>query len=237
MKTQIISKPIGMQHPSVQRVIEIAEEIMGKNKVLTAEILYNIAKKRLKIPRNGLFSIIQFLINKKIIIEGSKFSKEKVLINQFRRRIYNFITTYPGIHFSFLRKKVLCDDLGTVGSSGQLVWHLEMLLKFKYIKKIKVRNYSVFLPFDMDDEAGKLFFLLRDKINNKLLNLLIEQQSIIKSEIYKTINEKRENVYYRLKNLTDYGLISLGKESNKKILINPNKKEYIFKILNKLKIK
>lgn len=237
MKTQIIPKPFGMEHPSVKKVIEIAEEIMGTNKVLTAEILYNMAKKRLKIPRNGLLSIIHFLINKKILIEGSKFSKEKVLINQCRRRIYNYITKYPGTHFSLLRKKVLYNALGTIGSSGQLVWHVEMLLKFNYIKKIKVGNYTVFLPFDMDDETGKLFFLLRDKINNKLLNLLVEQQSIIKSEIYKTINEKREDVYYRLKNLIDYGLISLGKESDKEILLNPNKKEFVLEIIKKLKIK
>ncbi len=68
MKTQIRSDPIGADHPSVKMVLEIAEELMRRNKVLNIENLYNLAKKRLKIPRNGLLSIIQYLINKKILI-------------------------------------------------------------------------------------------------------------------------------------------------------------------------
>ncbi|GAG92851.1 unnamed protein product, partial [marine sediment metagenome] len=70
MKTQIIPGQIGVDHPNVKRVLEIAEEIMRKNKILNIENLYNLAKKQLKIPRNGLLFIIQFLINKKILIEG-----------------------------------------------------------------------------------------------------------------------------------------------------------------------
>ena len=70
MKTEFFFEPIGEDHPSVKKVLEIAEEIMSKNKVLNVENLYNIAKKRLKLPRNGLLSIIQFLINKKLLIEG-----------------------------------------------------------------------------------------------------------------------------------------------------------------------
>ena len=177
MKTQIIPGPIREDHPSVKRVIEIAEEIMRKNKILNIENLYNLAKKRLKIPRNGLLSIIQFLINKKILIEGSKFSKETVLSNYIRNGIYNYIRVKPGVHFSILRKKALPEEKG---SSGQLVWHLEMLLKFNYIKKIKVGNYTVFLPFEMGENEGEIFFLLRDKINNKILDLLTKQDLIIK---------------------------------------------------------
>jgi len=45
METKILSKSIGLEHPNVKRVIEIAEEIMSKNKVLNIETLYNVAKK------------------------------------------------------------------------------------------------------------------------------------------------------------------------------------------------
>ncbi|MFX1349650.1 MAG: hypothetical protein ACFE92_13360 [Promethearchaeota archaeon] len=63
MKIQILSKSIGLEHPTVKRVIEIAEEIMSKNKVLNIETLYYMAKKSLKLSRQGLLFIIQFLIN------------------------------------------------------------------------------------------------------------------------------------------------------------------------------
>ena len=233
MKTQIISEPIGIDHPSVKRVLEIAEEIMGKNKVLNIENLYNLAKKQLKIPRNGLLSIIQFLINKKLLIEGSKFSKETVLSNQIRRGIYYFIRTNPAIHFSVLRRKAFSE---TMGSSGQLVWHLEMLLKFNYIKKIKVGNYTVFLPFDLSEDTGRIIFLLRDRINNKLMKLLTEENNVLKSEIYKEIDEKREVVYYRINNLINHDIITFSETSDKILCINSNVKENVDEILKTFKI-
>ncbi|GAH20078.1 unnamed protein product, partial [marine sediment metagenome] len=57
---------IGLEHPSVKQVVEIAEEILDENKVLSIDTLYYRAKKRLKLSRKGLNAIIQFLTNNKI---------------------------------------------------------------------------------------------------------------------------------------------------------------------------
>jgi len=233
METKILSKPMGLDHPNVKRVIEIAEEIMGKNKVLNIETLYNVAKKSMKLPRNGLLFIIQFLINKKILIEGSKFSRETVLANPTRRGLCNYIRANPGAHFSILRNKALSD---ASGSSGQLVWHLEMLLNFNYIYKIKVGNYTVFLPIEMEVELGTINFLLRDKINRKIVGLLKTQSSIKSSEVFKFIDEKREQVNYRLKNLVNYNLICLKEDSSKEVYLNPDKQEDVINVLNNIKI-
>jgi len=233
METKILSKSIGLEHPNVKSVIEIAEEIMSKNKVLNLETLYNVAKKSLKLPRNGLLFIIQYLINKKILIDGSKFSRETVLSNPTRRGIYNYIRVNPGVHFSILRKKALSDESG---SSGQLVWHLEMLLKFNYINKIKAGNYTVFLPIEMEVEIGLINFLLRDKINRKIVGLLATQSSIKNSEIFKLIDEKREKVNYRLKNLIGYDLIWFKEDPSKEVYLNPDKQEDVINVLNNIKI-
>ena len=80
-----------------------------------------------------------------------------------------------------------------MGSSGQLVWHLEMLLKFNYINKIKVGHFTIFFPFELDENVGRILFILRDQINNKIIHLLIENKTFIKSEIYKRM--KREKMY------------------------------------------
>ncbi len=233
MKTKILSKSVGLEHPSVKRVIEIAEDIMSQNKILNVENLYNIAKKRLRLSRNGLLLILKFLIDNKILIEGSKFSRETVLSNPTRRGIYNYIRMNPGVHFSYLRSKALSVESG---SSGQLVWHIEMLLKFNYIDKIKVGNYTVFLPIELEANLGIINFLLRDRINRKIVDLLTMQSSIKKSEIFKLIDEKREIVSYRLKNLVDYNLICCEDDTNKNVYINPDKQEDIFNILNNVKM-
>ncbi|MFX1269573.1 MAG: hypothetical protein ACFFAK_16555, partial [Promethearchaeota archaeon] len=93
-------------HPSVQQVLEIAEELVRENRVLNTRIIYNRAKHRLKIPRNGLLKIIQMLIDRHILINGSHFTRESVLSNEMRNYIYEIINTEFGIHFSEIKRKI-----------------------------------------------------------------------------------------------------------------------------------
>ena len=235
MKEKIIAPPLSLEHPNVQRVIAIAEDMMNRGSILTIERLYNLSKKMLKVPRSGLISIIHFLINNHVLLEGSKFSRETVLNNRLRKNILNYIRLNGCAHFSILRKEALSARVGNLGSSGQLVWHLEMLMKFNYIKKIKVGNFTVFLPIEMEVGLGIINFLLRDEINRKILDLLITQNSIKNSEIIKMIDENRGKVNYRLKNLSDYNLICSKEDPSKEVYLNPDKKENVINILNRLK--
>ncbi len=221
----------GLNHPSVQGVIKIAQEIINQNKPLNTEILYNAARKRLKLSKRGLISIIQLLFNKRILVEGSKFTKESVISNPHRKRIYKYIKSNLGAHFSIIRDEVLSKEGGT-GSAGQLIWHLELLIRFNYIKKIKVGYYTIFLPIEIEDDLGIIYFLISDPINKKILETLIEQEPIQKSEIYKLINEKREYVYYRINNLINNDIISLDEVEANKIYLYPENRENIVRILN-----
>ncbi len=223
-----------LDHPSVQSVIEIAQEIISDNRVLDTETLYNIAKNRLQIPHRGLLRIIQFLINKKILVEGSKFTKDLVLNNVNRKRIYNFITSHIGVHFSIIKKVLFDAESDKSGSTGQLLWHLKMLIKFNYIKKIRFKKYTLFIPVEIDHKVGIIFFLLRDKINKKIVNLLINEQKVEKSEIYKHINEQRELVYYRINDLTDHEIITQSREEDCIINLNQHNKELVVQIYNNI---
>jgi len=219
-----------LNHPSVQSVIEIAKEVINNNNVLDTELLYNLAKRRLKFPRKGLLSIIQLLINKKVLVEGSKYTRDEVLNNRYRFNLYNFLTSYLGVHFSSIRKQIITDKSGTLGSSGQLIWHLEMLIRFNYIKKIKIKNYTVFLPYEIDDEIGLLHFVLRDEIYLKIIQLLISNVKLKKSEIHKLVNEKRETIYYRINNLIEFNIIELSGDDNS-LVLNSSKKNDIILII------
>ncbi len=234
MKSEIITRAISLDHPKVQEVIKIAEEIMNSNKILNIDNLYHIAKRSLKIPRKGLLTIIQFLVNKQVLIEGSKYSKETVLSNRTRRNIYEFIKFNQAVHFSHIRKNISEDTSSDGGSSGQLIWHLEMLLKFKYIKKFKLGNYTVFLPTNLDEESGAIRFLLRDKLNKEILSIINSKKSIKRSEIYKILGEKREKVYYHINNLIEYDIIALKEKQDKEVCINPEKKDLLESILKEM---
>ncbi len=225
MKEKIIFPHLSLENPNVQRVIAIAEDVMNQNKILTIERLFNVSKKILKIPRSGLISIINFLINNHVLIEGTKFSREMVLDNQLRKTILEYIQFNGCAHFSILRKEVLSERDGNLGSSGQLVWHLEMLIKFNYIKKIKVGNYSVFLPYEEDGNTAKVLFLVKDRINREILGLLCGRGPIKKADIYKKIDERREDVYYRINNLINQNLLKYDQVSKEISLYQIDRKK------------
>ncbi|MCK4780263.1 MAG: hypothetical protein KAT57_08745, partial [Candidatus Lokiarchaeota archaeon] len=62
------------------------------------------------------------------------------------------------------------------------------------------------------------------------------KETLVKSEIYKQLEEKRENVYYRINNLQDHDVIAISESSDKEICLNSNKKEFIIDILKSLKL-
>ncbi|KKM26000.1 hypothetical protein LCGC14_1589300 [marine sediment metagenome] len=224
MQYKNINGSISLENPNVQKIIEIAKELIKQNKVLRVKKLYNIAIKCLEIPSGAILEILQFLINYKILIDGSKLTKDTILMNLYRRKIYNVIEKYDGATFSFLREKVFTDHSG---SAGQLIWHLKMLLKFRYIKKLKVGNYSLFLPIDMENDAGKLSFFMKNTLNKKFIYFFKNHEETKKSEVYKMINFKRENVNYRLKVLIEHEILIYNDLSTNKISISKRMKELL----------
>lgn len=232
MDNRNLALKLPLNHPSVQKVIKIAKEVIENNNVLNTQILYTIAKRRLKIPRKGLLSIIQSLINEKILVEGSKYTRGEILNNDFRYKLYRFLSSNLGAHFSMIRKQLLEDNKNNLVSSGQLIWHLEMLLKFNYIKKIKIKNYTVFLPYETNDDIGLLHFILRDDLYYEIIHLILAKNIIKRNEIHKLIKIKRETIYYRLNNLIEFNIIKLIEDDNS-IILNPNKKDAIISIIER----
>ncbi len=219
---------ISLKHPNVQGVIEIAEEIVAENRVVTLDNLYYRAKRKLKIPRRGLKSIIQYLVNKKVLVDQSRFTRNSILSHPLREEIYYFIRDNLGVHLSTIRRHFQSENTGT----GQLVWHLDMLLKFNYVKSIKLKNYLLFLPKDIDDEAGIIYFFLRDDLNFRIVKLLLEKKELKRADIYKNLAESRELVYYHLNNLIDDKVIEL--KEDKFVCINPKKVLLIESIIKDL---
>ncbi len=200
----------------IRKVLEIAKDLNNKNQVLNLELIYKTIKKRLKLPRKEILRIIEYLFNNNLLVEGRKNTKETVLLNLYRRKIYNIIIKYNGAHFSFIRKKIFKNY---TTNSGQLLWHLNMLLSYDFIKKIKIGNFTIFLPINMSNDIGTLYFFLKDKINKKIFELLKLQNKVKKTEVYKEINENREKVYYRLKVLIKHEIISYSNNENNEVFL------------------
>lgn len=224
---------LGLDHPSVQQVIQIALELTKEHKFINTELLYNRAKRELKIPRQGLNTIIQMLLNRKILVDGSRFTKETILKNKIRYYIYWLVKTNIGAHFSFLKNEVAQQKESEMGV-GHLIWHLEKLIKFNFIKKVKVKNCTIFLPIEISDEEGILYFIMRDDLNRKIVQLLLEHESVKKADIYKDLNVEREKSYYRIKKLIEFEIVSPIDEDEKIISIKLSKKDLIMEVINNI---
>jgi len=230
---KIYALSLGLDHPSVQQVIQIALELTKEHKLINTELLYNRAKRELKIPRQGLNSIIQMLLNRKFLVDGSKFTKETILKNKIRYYIYWLIKTNIGAHFSFLKKKVSQQKESEIGV-GHLIWHLEKLIKFNFIKKVKVKNCTMFLPVEISDEEGILYFIMRDDLNRQIVEILLEHEAINKADIYRDLNINREKTYYRIKKLIELEIISPIAEDEKTISINLSIKGLIMEVIKNI---
>jgi len=107
-----------------------------------------------------------------------------------------------------------------------------MLLKFNYIKKLTIKNYTIFIPFDVDDESGKIHFVLQDELYRKILNDLISNDSQERSQIYKSIGENRGTIHYRIQNLIGFQILELLADN--KVKLNPKKRDIVIEVLSEI---
>ena len=237
-----ISSVPDLQEMEVQAVVDFAKEIVEKNKTVKMEQLFNVAKKRLKLNDLGLKRILKYLFDNKILIEGSKIIKSEVLSNEIRGMIFNFVKIYPGINFSALRNNLFkeFDKNDTNIGTGQIIWHLEVLLKFKCLKKVEYKNYTLYSPYNMDTEQVIYYFLLRDKINRKVIDALIENEPLKQADIPKIINELKGSVYYHLEIMKTEKILKSEKKQDAgaiEVCIESNKKSSIMEIYNDIENK
>lgn len=234
MNKEILVPLLGSDNPTVKEVIKLANEILAEGRILNIEYLYRRAKRELQIPQEGLRSIIQYMVNKKIIIDGSKFTKDTILDNSFRNLIYNFVRDNIGLHFSLIKRELMNNLKEHKFGTGQLIWHLEMLLKFGLIKSFMVDNHTIFIPVEFDENIAKIYYHARSTIRNKILRHLIIEKHYTRSVLHEAIKENRENVYYHVKILIENEYIV---EKNRELSLNSKLSKYIVEAIQNLPYK
>ncbi|MFX0073242.1 MAG: hypothetical protein ACFFAO_19355 [Candidatus Hermodarchaeota archaeon] len=229
-----------MLQTEAQAVLEIAKELAGKNKTLNIERLFDTARRRLKTHPQGLKKLLKHLFENKILVEGSKLIKSEVLENEIRDLIYKFLKKYPGVNFSALKNNLFSefgkDDMNV--GTGQMLWHLGVLLKFEFIVKFEYKNYTLYFPYEMKSEEALFYFLLRDSINRKIIYTIVENEPIKQAEIPEIINELKGTVYYHLNTMKEEKIVfSEKKAGGLEVCINPKKKGLIIEMIGEIEKK
>lgn len=145
---------------------------------------------------------------------------QEVLDNENRDKIIDLILENPGIHFNELLRKA---EL----SPGNLVWHLDILKKYKIIKKERLENYIVYFPYHQKNPISNIDLKLqKSELTLKVLEIIEKEPGIWNSIITNKLKINRKTIQYHINKLMNLGLIYNEKTGSKKKLFLKSDSDY-----------
>jgi len=170
-----------------QKVLEIINEYLDKNRFFSVNdilpfISSRFAKSGINININGIRTILKSLIEKNFIVEGSKLTRNEILSNFNRKKIYEYIQKNPGAHFYNIVSNL---DLNI----PVVEWHLNILIKFMYISKEKIENRGAYFDVNVKSEDRMIIYLISKDKCKQIIDFLKEnQEGITRSQISEQLN-------------------------------------------------
>lgn len=180
---------------------------MVKVSPLNVEKLYTISVLNLKYSNVEINQAIYGLFSKKVLFEDSKITKDSVLNNDTRNKIYEYVFNNPGAHLRDIQKNL---DL----SPHQTAWHLRMLEKFEYIRRKRFKNKITYFDFKINSELDNNILLLRDDKIFRILEYILLEPGINLNILAKKSKLKSQIVQDFLFNLQEIDLIKEVRENN-----------------------
>ena len=135
--------------------------------------------------------------------------KEDYLALETRRKIYNLIDGFPGLH-----KREIARKLGM--SLSTIDYHLHYMEKKQLVVSRMDGKYKrYFVSKEMGKGDKKIFSMLRQEMPRKIVMFILLNPRAIHKEICKHIKKAPSTVSFHMKKLIEAGVveeISLGKE-------------------------
>ncbi len=176
------------------KILDIASKLAAANKLVTTENLYKLAKQHISNPKEEISAAIYDLILKKYIVIGSKITKNQVLLNDTRARIFQYISTNPGCHLNEIKTYI--------NLKGQLVkWHLVILERFDFIFSTTYLKYLTFFPKEFDKTITIPYSTLRPSNANHLFSILRENPGLTLPELKSLSSLDLPTIKYHLEKM------------------------------------
>lgn len=215
-----------------QNVLEIINEYLDKNRFFSVNdilpfISSRFAKSGINININGIRTILKSLVEKNFIVEGSKLTRNEILSNFNRKKIYEYIQKNPGAQFYNIVSNL---DLNI----PVVEWHLNILIKFMYISKEKIENRGAYFDINVKSEDRMIIYLISKDKCKQIIDFLKEnQEGITRSQISEQLNmhsttvtkytdKLHENRILTKKSLPNKTLYFLNNENYEKLSQNFN---------------
>lgn len=197
-------------------ILNVVEEYLNKNRYFDmSEILpFIISRFRMTsvdINIRRIEEILRTLVKKRFIVEGSKLINSDILKNPKRKQIYDYILKNPGIYFNRVLKELHF-------SNHVVVWHLNVLLKFNFIKKEKFDNHDVYFDSKFDIKNSKFTYITSKAKSKKIINYLKNNDfGITKTQLSKNLKMHPSTISKYLKLFEQFNII-VKKKASKRII-------------------
>ncbi len=155
-----------------------------------------------------LVILLLFLVLGSISAIGSSLTRETILDNYQRARIFATIEQQPGIHFNELTRNLCL-------SNGQASWHITCLKNFEMIRIVKARNYTAFFPncnCFFDEINSTQLVTLKNETRNKIYQTICNNPKIDQKRLIHLIKVSQSTIAYHLIILEQENLIAIEKK-------------------------
>ncbi|MFX1573722.1 MAG: hypothetical protein ACFFB0_13310 [Promethearchaeota archaeon] len=194
------------------KVFRLIEEQLKQNRIFNIEKAITYIQSRYNkikgnLNYNGIMEVINSLIKKKIIVEGSKLTRKTVLLNSNRNDIYNLIKLNPGIYVNRLAKtlKISC---------FVIKWHIHMLLKFNLIRQRNLNGHISYYDNLLTPTNDIIFHIISKEKCVRIIELLKSNNNgVTKYQISKQLRMHYNTIVKYLDNLDAFNLL-IRKENN-----------------------
>ncbi|MFX0059264.1 MAG: hypothetical protein ACFE85_08990 [Candidatus Hodarchaeota archaeon] len=205
-------------------VLDIIEEYLNKNREFKIDeiipyIQTRFRRSSLNLNYKGIETILKSLIKKNYILEGSKLVRSQILDNVKRRKVYEFVLKYPGTYFNHIVRELKL-------SNHVVVWHLNILLKFKFIQKEVIGKHEIYFDANKDFKDFELYYFTSKEKSQKIIKYLKQNNiGITKTQLSEELHMHISTTDKYLKDLEKFNVIVKEKTSNK-VLYFLNDKKY-----------
>ena len=195
-------------------VLELVKEYLTKKTFFSIREIISYINNRVRynpnLNENRIELILKDLIKKRVIIPGTRLMKNNIIEHPKRNEIYNYIKKNP----SNINEIMRALNMG----SNQALWHLSCLEKFLFVRSKQINNHRIFFKFDSNPELDVLYYYLKKKIVQKIINFMKKENKTLKiTEIANSLNKNHSTIKKYLDILTDLKLIKIEKIKNRSV--------------------
>jgi len=182
------------------------------------------SRSSLPLNREGITEIVKSLVQRNLIVEGSKLTRDEILLNSKRSQIYDYITNNPGVYYYKIMKKLNI-------SSHVVIWHLNILLEFNFIGKTTIDKHDLYYEISEDIEKLEVrYYLKNEKCRLIIEYLKYKMIGSSKTSLSRNLSMHPNTVKKYIDILEDLGIISKTEMSNKTLYLLNEVNLYKYKI-------